>query len=864
MKRLFWIGLCAILALACTREMPAPVSGPVASGPAAAAVAAPVDQADKGIVPGVAIVYAGESLAARWTQDVRKAPVGLKVRSVTRLFPDAGEYEPRTRKEGLHRWLVVEFDASHTYSEAKECLSAIEGIEYVQPRRLVRRNITLNDNYWSQMWGMNGAYSVNCIPVWENFTMGNPAVHVGVIDGGIQLDHPDLAANVSATGHYNYVRNTGTINQDDHGTHVAGTIAAVNNNNRGVTGIAGGNAAAGKPGVKLISLQVFDGNSSAADFSRAVKEAADRGAIISQNSWGNYFDFDNNGVVSGYELDYARYYHENPDRSFTQAVDYFNKYAGCDNDGNQLPDSPMKGGLVIFAAGNENLPYGSPGNYDGCVSVGAISSNGSRASFSNYGDWVDICAPGVNVPSTIWNNGYASYSGTSMACPHVSGVAALIVSHFGGQGFTADELRARLLSGARTISASSGTKPIGPLVDAYGAFVNGGQGGSVAPDPVEITEVTPVGHNLRVSFRGSGAYAYLALASKQESALKNVDYKNPASGISYATRMATVGEEAGVEQSILLSGLDPSTQYSVAVVAYSYSQLYSALSSIVRIETAQNRKPAIEMPDYPTETGFEFPHYQMVSIPVMFSDPDGDMVQVSFDARNGRATLDPQQGQGQYSFNLMCPLVTPGTYQFVITATDELGVQTKKVIRYTVKENTAPEVVSEPAPVVLEYGQTSFELDVEKLFRDSDGESLGYTASTRNRKVAMTRLEGNILTVESVGPGMCTVHISCVDHEDERAEVDLTVVVKPEGAGEVFLAGDSVVTGGNITLIPGIEEAPLTLRIISSAGVVVYTCTGNYSAAHPLEVNVDSLAPGIYTLEISYNGQTYTQILVKR
>ena len=844
--------------------MPAPEPAPVLSGPAAEAVASPADKADKGIMPGVAIVYAGESLASRWTQDMRRAPLDLNVRSVTRLFPDAGEYEPRTRREGLHRWLVVEFDASHSYSEARERLSAVEGIEYVQPRRQVRRNVTLNDPYWNQMWGMNGAYGVNCEQVWEDFTMGNPAVHVGVIDGGIQLDHPDLAANVSSTGHYNYVKNSANINQDDHGTHVAGTIAAVNNNNRGVAGLAGGNAAAGRQGVKLISLQVFDGNSSAGDFSRAVKEAADRGAIISQNSWGNYFDFDDNGVVSGYELEYARYYHENPDRAFTQAVDYFNKYAGCDNDGNQLPTSPMKGGLVIFAAGNENIPYGSPGSYDGCISVGAINSNGSRASFSNYGDWVDICAPGVNVLSTTWNSNYVSYSGTSMACPHVSGVAALIVSHFGGPGFTADELRARLLGGARTIAASTGTKPIGPLVDAYGAFVNGGGGGSVAPDPVVITDVTPVGHNIRVTFRGSGAYAYLAMASKQESALKNVDYKNPPTNISHATRMAVVGEEAGVEQSILLSGLDPSTKYSVAVVAYSYSQLYSALSPIVQVETAQNRKPAIDVPDYPAETGYEFPHYQMVRIPVMFSDPDGDKIEVSFDARNGRATLDPQKGQGQYSFNLMCPLATPGTYQAVITATDELGVQTKKVIRYTVKANASPEVVSEPSPVILEYGKPSFELDVEKLFRDPDGEPLGYVASTRNRKVATTRMEGSILTVESAGPGMCTVHISCVDHDDKRAEVDLTVVVKPEGAGEVFLAGDSVVTEGTITLVPGLEEAPLTLRVISSAGVVVYTLTGNYSAANPVALNVDSLAPGIYTLEIDYNGQTYTQILVKR
>ena len=508
MKKTLWTVLCATLALACTREMPQHVSAPALRTGTGTVEALP--QADLGVEPGVAIVYLDKSLTAKAEKGdaSKRLPQQLKVTSMTRLFPDAGEWEPRTRAAGLHRWYVVEYDKSVSSDEALQALENTAGVQIAEPSRIIRPEVTINDPYWSQMWGVNNTeyqgYDINVKAVWDQYgTMGNPSVTVGVVDGGISLNHPDLKANIAEKGHYNYVDGkdgASGIADHDHGTHVAGTIAAVGNNGVGVIGVAGGNAAAGKPGVKLLSLQVFKTlpngqDATASNFARAIKEGADRGAIISQNSWGNNFDFNNDGVVSGYELEYARSAHEHPDASFVQAVEYFNKYAGCDNAGNQLPNSPMKGGVVIFSAGNANTPYGSPGNYEGCISVGAINKNGSRASFSNYGDWVDICAPGVGVYSTYLNGGYIAYSGTSMACPHVSGVAALIVSHFGGQGFTAEELRTRLIQGARPIAATTGSKPIGPMLDALGSFQLNGSGAQ-APDAVTEFSVSPVGHNI--------------------------------------------------------------------------------------------------------------------------------------------------------------------------------------------------------------------------------------------------------------------------------------------------------------------------------------------------------------------------------
>lgn len=888
MKKALWTGLCAIAVLSCAKEMQQPQSVPASEmAGAEAAPAVSTRQDNLSLLPGQAIIYASEQLSAQLMGGVsggdalRKRSGELDylvshigASSFQRLFPDAGEFEPRTRAEGLHRWYLVDFDRNVSIQDAMPLLEAIPGIQSVEPNYVIKENVSLNDPYWSQMWGQNNTqypgYDVNCKPVWDQYTMGSPNVTVGVIDGGFQLEHPDLAANVASSGHYNYVRHTTNITQHFHGTHVAGTIGAVNNNARGVTGIAGGNASAGKPGVKLLSLQVFETNddgssSSASSFATAIKEAADRGAIISQNSWGHKFDFDDNGKVEGYELNYAKSAHENPERSFTQAVDYFNKYAGCDNNGNQLPSSPMKGGVVIFAAGNDDIPYGSPGNYDGCVSVGAININGSRASFSNYGDWVDICAPGVNVPSTYLSGQYVNMSGTSMACPHVSGVAALIVSYFGGQGFTADELRARLLNGAREINATHGSKPIGPIVDAMGSFQLNGSSG--APPKVNNVTVEPVGHNARVEFAGSkDAYAYLVMAATQKSALEDADYQNPASNIVFATKLASPSDEDGTVHSVVLAGLKPSTEYYFGVVAYSYDKKYSELSEVKQLTTAVNRKPTIQINDYP-EGGFVFKHHQIVSLPVLCSDPDGDAITVQFDPRGSRATLESNNGSDElFNFKIMCPLViSPGTFQSLIRVTDEVGAATVTTVMFTVQPNQEPVQKAEFPMILLEDTDKQAELDLSEYITDPDDEPLTFRAYSANKDVATVDVtKEGLLTINAVSQGVCKVRVSAEDHDAARVESIITVLVRQPGTGEVFINGDTVLSKGNITVITGVEEAATTVRLISATGIVVWQISGNYSAANPLTVNLDNLAPGVYTLEVTYKGQVYTYTIVKR
>ncbi len=211
---------------------------------------------------------------------------------------------------------------------------------------------------------------------------------------------------------------------------MAGTIAAINNNGIGVSGVAGGDGSGN--GVKIMSLQILGG----AAIEKSFVYAADNGAVISQNSWGYSYP----GSVEESVLD---------------AIDYFIAEAG------DFEGSPMKGGIVIFAAGNSNYDADwYPGYYESAFAVASIGPEWKKASYSNYGTWIELSAPGGateygaknGVLSTIPNDQYAYLEGTSMACPHVSGIAALALVNSPAQ-ITNTELWNKLQTGVVDITA---------------------------------------------------------------------------------------------------------------------------------------------------------------------------------------------------------------------------------------------------------------------------------------------------------------------------------------------------------------------------------------------------------------------------
>lgn len=454
------------------------------------------------LVPGTYEVKVSPELAARLGDGSQTkagdASIALGgVESVERLFNIGGKYEARQRSFGLDRWYRVKVDPA---TKSGDDLMVLDGVESVEPRHRARLSglLPFNDEFGGLQWHLKNDGSlcegfckgadINVVPVWEKYTGGSSDIIVAVVDVGVSMTHPDLAPVVLPEGEggsRNFIESK--FSPGSHGTHVAGLIGAVNNNGTGVCGVAGG--LDGKGGVKIMSCRVFgDADEQEGGFEQAIQWACDNGALICNNSWGLTYPRQEVALESTLPA------------ALKDAIDYFIRFAGCDVNGNQLPGSPMKGGLVLFAAGNENWSIGHPASYDKVVAVGALGPDGKPTRYSNYGDWVDICAPGghfesfpdvadAGILSTCFMDGEDGYSyneGTSMACPIVSGVAALLLSSFGGEGFTADRLKELLLDNVNKDFPVDKSKNIGHLVDAYASFF---AGKAHRPVPVETGDI---------------------------------------------------------------------------------------------------------------------------------------------------------------------------------------------------------------------------------------------------------------------------------------------------------------------------------------------------------------------------------------
>ena len=830
------------------------------------------EELDGNFVYGEARVYLSEELAAQVEEatlsgslvtkssDMNLALSELGITEMTRLFPQAGEYEERTRREGLHRWYIVKYSQTVSMTKAQTSLEEVEGIHIFEPVRQVRIN-DFND-LSSDLWGLynrsNPGFDINVRPVWDNYTTGNPDVIVSVVDAGIDLNHEDLAENCLTSGHFNFVNNNSYIIGGYHGTHVAGTIAAVNNNKKGIVGIAGGDKAKGQKGVKLMSCQIFvdnpDGTTDQAPGATAIKYGADNGAVISQNSWGYSFDRNHDGEVSGDEMKEAL--NATISASDKAAVDYFVKYAGCDNQGNQLPGSPMKGGVVIFAAGNEGIPNGAPAEYEGVIAVGAVTPTGAKASFSNYGEWVDICAPGTSILSTIPGNQYDYSQGTSMACPHVSGVAALIVSEFGGPGFTNEMLKDKLLGSANK-SAIPQTRQIGGLVDAYGAFV---YGNDKAPSEVTDLEVSAIGNKIDLSWTMTGdedgkpAYGLLVIYGKDKAKveaatpqdMQDVDY-------AVCTPDLAVGENAQFS----VTELDFEDQYYLKALAYSYGRSYSAATKVFAVATTENHAPEIIV-QY--EGDIKLMPSQTLTIPIEIIDPDGHNCVLEYE-QGSAADEIKSNPDGTLRLNLKGSAAEIGTYVLKITATDEFGLSTTLPVTYVIKENSAPVKIEdkEIENVLLTAKGKEFIIDMGEYVTDPDGEQLKFDITISNPTIVHITAKNNQLIGTALGYGVVDVNVKAKDARGESVTFDFKVQVK-DPSKPLSVYPNPVTDYVNVGTL---DMAETNIRIYSSTGKLVHEETSQVSGVEPARIDMRECAPGTYSLQVTFGGKEYKQNIVK-
>ena len=825
---------------------------------------------DGNFVYGEARVYLSEELAAQVEEatlsgslvtkssDMNLALSELGITEMTRLFPHAGEYEERTRREGLHRWYVVKYSQGVPMTKAQTSLEQVEGIHIFEPVRQIKIN-DFND-LTSDLWGLynqsNPGFDINVRPVWDNFTTGNPDVIVSVVDAGVDLNHEDLADNCLSTGHYNFVNNNSYIVPCYHGTHVGGTIAAVNNNKKGIVGIAGGDKAKGQKGVKLMSCQIFvdnpDGTTDQAPGATAIKYGADNGAVISQNSWGYSFDRNHDGEVSGDEMKEAL--NATISASDKAAVDYFVKYAGCDNKGNQLPGSPMKGGVVIFAAGNEGIPNGAPAEYDGVIAVGAVTPDGSRASFSNYGPWVDICAPGTSILSTIPGNQYDYSQGTSMACPHVSGVAALIVSYFGGPGFTNEMLKSKLLESSNK-SAISQSRQVGGLVDAYGAFV---YGNDKAPAEVTDLEVSATGNKVDLTWTMTGdedgkpAYGLLVLYGKDKAKVEAATPQDM-QGVDYAacTPDLPVGEKAQFS----MTGLDFEDQYYLKAFAYSYGRSYSASTEVFAVATTENHAPEIILHH---EGEIALMSSETLTIPFEIIDPDGHAFFLEYDKGSDAENIMPNT-DGTMRLILKGSAAEIGTYTLKLTAIDEFGLSTTLPVTYKIKENSAPVKIKEIENVLLTAKGKEFIIDMGDYVTDPDGEQLKYDITISNQTIAHVTSKNNQLIGTALGYGVVDVNVKAKDARGESVTFDFKVQVK-DPSKPLSVYPNPVTDYVNVGTL---DMAETNIRIYSSTGKLVHEETSQVSGMEPARIDMRECAPGTYSLQVTFGGKEYKQNIVK-
>jgi thermitase len=268
-------------------------------------------------------------------------------------------------------------------------------VAYAEPDFVAETAGAPDDQYLDLQWALT---KVDASQAWD-VTTGSPGITIAILDTGVDLDHPDLAGKIISNTNFS---NSPTV--DDvygHGTHVAGIAAAMTDNSIGVAGLG---YSASIMNVKVLSDM---GAGSYSWITAGIIWAANNGADVINMSLG--------GPSTSSALE--------------DAIDY----------------AWSKGVVIVAAAGNngDTTPM-YPAYYSNCIAVAATDANDARASWSNYGNWVDVAAPGVSIYSTLMENGYGYMSGTSMASPHVAGLAALVlttVSDTDGDGKLNDEVR---------------------------------------------------------------------------------------------------------------------------------------------------------------------------------------------------------------------------------------------------------------------------------------------------------------------------------------------------------------------------------------------------------------------------------------
>jgi len=806
--------------------------------------------------------------------------------NMRRVFPDVGEYENKHRQYGLHLWYEVIIPESEDPEVVANDYGKDENVQIAEPRYRIRSfampasplppGEIPNDPDFSKQWNFNNTgqtggtpgADIRLIDAWEkvkSLGIKNNNVIVAVIDGGVYYDHEDLSDNMwvneaelngvrgvddDKNGYvddiygYNFVNRTGTLSPEDHATHVAGVIAAVTNNEAGVSGISG-NPDEGY-GIKIMTIQILDGDRSVSSIGPAFAYAADNGAVISQNSWG----------------------YEDPNeynRSDIEAINYFINEAGKDKDGNPRSGTPMTGGIVIFAAGNDGQDdKWYPAYYDNVLAVAATNQNGELAWYSNYGNWVDISAPGGEISgrneiggiySTSYSNAnknfYEYKQGTSMACPHVSGVAALILSVYGNECYTPNMLRSRLLYSATPLNAfdpANASKMGAGLVNASTALVPNSALGNVADLAVQMINAVSCRLNWTVPQAGknNGLSIYTVACATEYITEANFDR--------YALEPVVAAQVTETTMQTIVTGLLPATSYYLAIRNSDNLCDISQISNVATVTTRSNAAPVVAHPlpdivlrDVAKETAYYIGN--------VFTDDDGDEMTYEISVASARIASARIKGD-----SVLIKPENAGKTMLTLTADDGNTGRTFTSLLLTVTQNHAPVISGLFADTTLIPYSEPVVINLAHFTSDPEDDPLFFFVQPEKSNIVNADINDGILTIAPRHHGFETLHITASDPYAAKTTETILITVEqkyaPDKANRLLVYPNPT---NNMLWYSYIltESTSVNINIINSIGQIMYQTTTEKQSAGTYynNINLHNWDIGIYVVQYFSGGK---------
>ena len=914
------IFIATLVCLSCSDELPSGQSQQ--SGPGVAL---------KNVIPGVVCIQLSEELADRLSDadngaetrviqsNLTRSADAIKLYSIEPVFRVGGKFEARQRRWGLHRWYKVRFDNEIPVSNAINMLNREPDVEWVDPvyplylegesawplslptsgARISNAALPFDDPLLGKQWSLHNDASlnkdfvigadVNVFEAWK-VTTGTPNVIVAVLDHGVYVNHEDLvdavyvnvaerdgASDVDDDGNgyvddvygYNFVEDHPHVYKDtnDHGTHCAGIIGARSNNGIGIAGVAGGDGTPGT-GIRLMSCQSI--GIEASNSAPAFIYAADNGAVIANCSWMMPVDP-----------------YERLPRYMEDAMNYFIQYAGCDDDGKQWDGSPMKGGLIVAAAGNDGQTIKHyPAAYEPVVAVASYGPQMKAAWYTSHGKWVDICGPGgdamyqgdygdiLSAVKPSADNGGESYLtkfGTSQASPHVAGVAALVVSAKGGKGFTNEDCKKRILNALRPFDINMQNPTMENMlgrgyIDAARALDDNQH---KRPLPTKLT-VQALSDRIILSWKISAdeddgiATTYRIYYS--ETAFTAADFTQSSSAdsldVSSAKSLLYVDVFTGSKKvdetyAFTLDRLKADQTYYFAIVPVDRWGLTA--EPVFAEGRTENKLPYIEnLPTAPLQVS----NLKQVELDLTVVEPDGHQWVCNLVDDDLGCTL---QRIGDVLHLIIRAVHPQGEYAVNIHFRDELGAETTLQIPYVVVAAALSEVSSLPVTFAMLTTDLPLGIALSPYFSLAQDQQVSYTCMYSEQGIVHAEVYQDMLKITPLAPGIVRLTVQATDMRNNRQQQQFTLrVTETATTEEPFVYGTYPSLLRDLLYVQLSEnsrEAQVVIRTTSGCEVLRTMLKPDENLV--ATVQVGRLAPGVYKLEIVSSAGTYKQTIMK-